>query len=86
MNRSMTTRTCGLVASIFLVAGLSAPVNTLRVRARPRWMPSGARSVAVRHRRQVPGFSLPDSQGVMRGMDADSCRAVAAAALGDARR
>ncbi len=30
------------------------------------------------------GFSLPDSQGVMQGMDADSCRAVAAAALGDA--
>src|SRR6476619_2784496 len=33
---------------------------------------------------QVPGFSLPDSQGVMRGIDADSCRAVTAAALGDA--
>ncbi|MCW1934254.1 amino acid ABC transporter substrate-binding protein [Pararhodobacter zhoushanensis] len=30
------------------------------------------------------GFSLPDSQGVMQGMDADSCRAVAAAVLGDA--
>lgn len=28
-------------------------------------------------------FSLPDSQGVMRGMDADSCRAVATAVLGD---
>jgi general L-amino acid transport system substrate-binding protein len=32
----------------------------------------------------VPGFSLPDSQGVMRGLDADSCRAITAAALGDA--
>ncbi|MDR3531974.1 MAG: amino acid ABC transporter substrate-binding protein [Rhodopila sp.] len=32
---------------------------------------------------QVPGFSLPDSQGVMRGLDADSCRAVTVAALGD---
>src|ERR1700748_3926456 len=31
----------------------------------------------------VPGFSLPDSQGVMRGLDADSCRAVTAAALGN---
>ena len=30
-----------------------------------------------------PNFSLPDSRGVMRGMDADSCRAVAAAVLGD---
>jgi general L-amino acid transport system substrate-binding protein len=35
---------------------------------------------------QVPGFSLPDSQGVMRGLDADSCRAVTAAALGDASK
>lgn len=49
---------------------------------------------AVRSRGQLvcgvsgesPGFSLPDSQGEMRGMDADMCRAVAAAALGDAKR
>ena len=49
---------------------------------------------AVRARGQVlcgisgttPGFSLPDSRGVMRGNDADLCRAVAAAALGDAER
>ncbi len=34
----------------------------------------------------VAGFSLPDSRGVMRGLDADSCRAVAAAALGDATK
>ena len=34
----------------------------------------------------IPGFSLPDSQGVMRGLDADGCRAVAAAALGDASK
>jgi general L-amino acid transport system substrate-binding protein len=32
---------------------------------------------------QVPGFSLPDSQGVMRGLDADTCRAITAAAMGD---
>lgn len=31
----------------------------------------------------VPGFSLPDSQGVMRGVDADACRAIAAAVFGD---
>jgi general L-amino acid transport system substrate-binding protein len=30
----------------------------------------------------VAGLSLPDSQGVMRGLDADGCRAVAAAILG----
>jgi len=34
----------------------------------------------------VAGFSLPDSQGVMKGLDADSCRAVAAVALGDANK
>ncbi len=32
----------------------------------------------------IPGFALVDSTGVMRGLDADSCRAIAAAALGDA--
>jgi general L-amino acid transport system substrate-binding protein len=33
---------------------------------------------------EIPGFSMVDSQGVMRGLDADYCRAVAAAVLGDA--
>ncbi len=33
-----------------------------------------------------PPFSLPDSQGVWRGMDVDSCRALAAAVLGDAAK
>lgn len=32
------------------------------------------------------GFSLPDSRGVMQGLDADTCRAVAAAILGDAAK
>ena len=31
----------------------------------------------------VAGFSLPDSKGVEQGLDADTCRAVAAAILGD---
>lgn len=31
----------------------------------------------------LPGFSVPDAQGVMRGFDADFCRAVATAVLGD---
>ena len=34
----------------------------------------------------VSGFSLPDSQGVMRGLDADMCREVAAAVLGDGNK
>ena len=35
---------------------------------------------------EIPGFSMLDSGGVMRGLDADYCRAVAAAALGDANK
>ncbi|WP_419899273.1 amino acid ABC transporter substrate-binding protein [Roseomonas sp. USHLN139] len=34
----------------------------------------------------VAGFSQPDSQGVWRGLDADLCRAIAAAATGDATK
>ena len=34
----------------------------------------------------VPGFSLLDSKGVMTGLDADGCRAIAAATLGDANK
>ncbi|WP_144186763.1 amino acid ABC transporter substrate-binding protein [Elioraea rosea] len=34
----------------------------------------------------VAGFSAPDSQGVWRGLDADYCRAVAAAMFGDASK
>jgi general L-amino acid transport system substrate-binding protein len=33
-----------------------------------------------------PPFSLPDSQGVWRGLDVDSCHALAAAVLGDASK
>lgn len=33
---------------------------------------------------QLPGFSAPDANGVMQGFDADYCRAIAAAVLGDA--
>jgi general L-amino acid transport system substrate-binding protein len=32
------------------------------------------------------GFSLPDSKGVMKGIDADGCRAIAAAVFGDAAK
>jgi general L-amino acid transport system substrate-binding protein len=34
----------------------------------------------------VAGFSAPDSKGVYKGIDVDLCRAVAAAALGDANK
>ncbi|MBI0534825.1 amino acid ABC transporter substrate-binding protein [Roseomonas sp. KE2513] len=35
---------------------------------------------------ESPGFSFPDNRGVMRGIDADGCRALAAATLGDAEK
>ena len=35
---------------------------------------------------EIAGFSFVDTQGVMRGLDADGCRAIAAAALGDAQK
>ena len=34
----------------------------------------------------APGFGVVDSQGINRGLDADTCRAVAAAILGDANK
>ncbi|HWK47000.1 MAG TPA: amino acid ABC transporter substrate-binding protein [Stellaceae bacterium] len=34
----------------------------------------------------IAGFSLADGQGAMRGLDADGCRAIAAAVLGDAKK
>lgn len=34
----------------------------------------------------APGFSTLDSQGVTRGLDADTCRAITAAVLGDASK
>jgi general L-amino acid transport system substrate-binding protein len=35
---------------------------------------------------EIPGFSMLDSNGVMRGIDADYCRAIAAAIFGDANK
>jgi len=61
--------------------------------AQPR--PSGSPTIeAIRSRGQlvcgvsgeIAGFSLADSRGEMQGLDADYCRAIAAAVLGDAKR
>ena len=35
---------------------------------------------------EITGFSFTDSKGVMQGLDADGCRAIAAAVLGDASK
>jgi general L-amino acid transport system substrate-binding protein len=83
-----------LAAAVLAGAFLAAAVAPSRAQPQQRAAATGSPTLdAVRERRLVlcgvsgesPGFSLPDSQGEMRGLDADTCRAVAAAALGDAK-
>ncbi len=52
----------------------SATLDAVRARGELRCGVSG----------EIVGFSFVNSQGVMTGLDADSCRAIAAAVLGDA--
>ena len=70
---------------------------TLGARAHAQTAPAASASPtldAIRARGQLvcgvagntAGLSLPDSQGVMRGLDADTCRTIAAAVLGDAAK
>ncbi len=87
MTRFIGPRTIGALAIAWVFASLvsvahaqqgsgSATLDAARARGQVLCGTAGT----------VPGFSLPDSQGVMRGLDADSCRAVTAAALGDANK
>lgn len=72
--------------------GLQANVALAQSQPSPPPQAQSATLDAVRARGQllcgtggeIPGFSMIDSTGVMRGLDADYCRAVAAAVLGDA--
>ena len=76
----------GVFAGLLLAAGLHGPVAAQGT--------GSATLDGIRQRGEVrcgivgtvAGFALPDSQGVMRGLEADHCRAVAAAALGDASK
>ncbi len=78
--------TAGALAGLLLAVGLSQPAAaqgsgspTLdAVKARGTLICGVAGDTA--------GFSLPDSKGVMQGIDASLCRAVAAAVLGDATK
>jgi general L-amino acid transport system substrate-binding protein len=73
-----------IAAALLLVAGAAAAQTA----------PPGATLAAVRAKGLIdcgahpgaPGFGVMDSRGVYRGLDADFCRAVAAAVLGDAER
>jgi general L-amino acid transport system substrate-binding protein len=71
------------ILSMLAAAGLAVGVSSAAQ--------AGATLDAVRQRGTlscgvnvgIAGFSLPDSQGIWRGMDADLCRGVAAALFGD---
>jgi general L-amino acid transport system substrate-binding protein len=67
----------GLAAGAVMLAGQAfagATLDSVMDRGAVRCGVSGS----------LAGFSIPDSKGVMQGLDADICRAVAAAVLGDA--
>ena len=76
----MTIR--GFLAAGAMVLGIALAAGTARAGATLDGVKSrGVLACGVNV--GVAGFSLPDSQGIWRGMDADLCRAVAAAVLGD---
>ncbi|WP_309228754.1 amino acid ABC transporter substrate-binding protein [Roseomonas sp. KE2513] len=81
---------CG--AAVALLSLLASVPSSAQSRPQSAGTASGSATLdAVRARRlllcgvsgESPGFSRPDNRGEMRGLDADTCRAVAAATLGD---
>jgi general L-amino acid transport system substrate-binding protein len=89
MGKSTSARAASLL--LLLICGLLAAGLAARAEAQGT---GSATLDAIRGRGQLlcgtagnePGFALADSQGVIRGIDADSCRAIAAVALGDATK
>jgi general L-amino acid transport system substrate-binding protein len=94
MFRPMRNRAAALIAGAAFAFGALGSVPVLAQTPAPAAASGSTTLDNVRKRGEllcgiagsVPGFSLADSQGVMRGLDADSCRIVAAAALGDANK
>ena len=92
MRLNSHTRPAALFAGVLLSLGLAG--SALAQTAAPPPASGSATLDNIRKRGEllcgvttgVPGFSLADSQGVTRGIDADGCRTVAAAALGDANK
>lgn len=81
MKKSTLSACLGLIAGFLAlpVAAQTSGSPTLdAVRAR------GALNCGVSG--EIAGFSLADSRSIVQGMDADYCRAVAAATLGDANK
>jgi len=70
-----------------LLAALLAAAGPALAQTRPTLEAARARgSVICAVTNGLPGFSQADPAGIMRGFDADLCRAIAAVALGDAAR
>jgi general L-amino acid transport system substrate-binding protein len=95
MFRLPRNRAAALIAGVaFALGAIGSAVPAMAQTASPAAASGSITLDNVRKRGEllcgiagsVPGFSLADSQGVMRGLDADSCRIVAAAALGDANK
>jgi general L-amino acid transport system substrate-binding protein len=68
-----------LVAGLTLAFGTQATAQTLAAVKQRGTLNCGVSQ-------GFAGFSAPDSRGEFRGLDADYCRAVAAAVLGDASK
>ena len=70
---------CLLIIAATLLAGASAHASTLDTVRKKGFVTCGVNV-------GLGGFSMPDSKGVWRGLDVDTCRAVAAAVVGDAEK
>ena len=72
-----TIMTLGLAATGMLAMGAQAQASTLDDVISAGELRCGVAT-------GVPGFAMPDAQGNWTGIDVDTCRAVAAAVIGDA--
>lgn len=78
MNRTVLAALALMAAGPALAQTASPGPTLTAVRARD--------AVACGAHPGSPGFGVMDSQGVYRGLDADTCRAIAAATLGDGNK
>jgi len=81
-----------MIRAAALLAGLVPALAALEAAAQPTAPGPTLRAVQAKGQLDcgahpgAPGFGVMDSRGVYRGIDADTCRAIAAAVLGDASR
>ncbi|MCQ4158499.1 amino acid ABC transporter substrate-binding protein [Roseomonas sp. GC11] len=86
MFRNALAAAGGLAVAAATLLGLAAPASAQQASADTVGAIRARGAVVCGVSGSSAGFSLPDSQGVMRGLDADGCRTVAAAILGDANK